>query len=106
MRISRLSDAKWIPPARRLPIIGLAIWMAASAALAQETRGSIRGRVIDSSGAVIPNVKLGATNLATNVTVSTVSNSEGNYEIPFLLPGRYRLIAELTGFKAYRRDGV
>ena len=87
-------------------IIGLAVLMAAAAMQAQETRGTIRGRIVDSSGAVIPNVKVGATNLATNVTVSTSSNGEGNYEIPFLLPGRYRLNAELTGFKAYRRDGV
>jgi hypothetical protein len=98
MQTSRLA-------ARHL-IIGLAVLMAAAAMRAQETRGTIRGRIVDSSGAVIPNVKVGATNLATNVNVSTLSNSEGNYEIPFLLPGRYRLNAELTGFKAYRREGV
>jgi len=45
---------------------------------AQETRGAIRGRVVDASGAVIPNAAVGATNVATNVTVSTMSNADGN----------------------------
>jgi hypothetical protein len=71
---------------------------------AQETRGAIRGRVVDSSAAVVPNATVGATNIATNVTVSTQSNSDGNYEISFLLPGAYRLTAQLAGFKTYRRD--
>ena len=62
--------------------------------------------MVDSSGAVIPAVSVGATNVATNVTVSTQSNAEGNYEIPYLLPGTYRLTATLAGFKSYRRDGI
>ena len=55
---------------------------------AQETRGAIRGRVMDASAAVVPNVTVGATNIATNVTVSTQSNAEGNYEYPFCCPER------------------
>jgi len=89
-----------------LALIAMAAFTDATVVTAQETRGTILGRIVDSSGAVIPNVKVGATNLATNVTVSTQSNADGNYEIPFLIPGRYRLSAELAGFKAYRRDGI
>lgn len=73
---------------------------------AQETRGTILGRVIDSSGAVIPAVTLRATNTATNVTLSAKSNAEGNYEIPYLLPGNYRLAAEITGFKGFSRGNI
>lgn len=90
----------------RLWVVCLAILVAATALLAQETRGTIRGRVVDSSGAVIPGATIRATNIATNVTVSGQSNADGNYEIPYLLPGKYRLAAEMTGFKSFLREGI
>lgn len=73
---------------------------------AQETRGSITGRVTDPSGAVIPTVKVEALNVATNVSVTAVTNEAGNYDIPYLLPGLYRLTAEAPGFKRTVRDGI
>ncbi|MGH9674072.1 MAG: carboxypeptidase-like regulatory domain-containing protein, partial [Bryobacteraceae bacterium] len=73
---------------------------------AQETRGAILGRVLDSTGAAIPNVTVKATNLATNVTVAGKSNDTGAYEVPYVLPGIYRLTAELAGFKAFSRDNI
>ncbi len=88
----------------RLSALWITLLAVAAVLPAQETRGAIRGRVVDSSAAVVPNATVGATNIATNVTVSTQSNSDGNYEIPFLLPGTYRLTAQLAGFKTYRRD--
>jgi len=75
-------------------------------AVAQDTRGSILGRVLDPSGAVIPGVTVRATNVNTNVTSTTRSNDVGNYEIPFLLPGTYRMAAESQGFKTFVRDGI
>lgn len=47
-----------------------------------------------------------ATNKATNVTVSSQSNAEGNYSIPYLLPGSYALRAELAGFKTFVRENI
>lgn len=73
---------------------------------AQETRGSITGRVVDSSQAVIPGVKVEAVNAATNTVVSSVTNSAGSYDIPYLLPGKYRLVAEAQGFKKAVREGL
>jgi len=73
---------------------------------AQETRAAIAGRVVDSTDAVIPAVVVRATNRGTNVTVSAESNADGNYEIPFLLPGMYRLTAELSGFKTFQREPI
>jgi hypothetical protein len=35
-----------------------------------------------------------------------VSNATGNYQIPFLTPGSYRVTAELTGFKRFVRDNI
>ena len=73
---------------------------------AQETRGSIRGRVSDTSGAVIPSAAVRAINSATNVAVSSQSNAEGSYVIPYLLPGTYTLKAELAGFKTFVRENI
>lgn len=47
-----------------------------------------------------------ATNVATNTKASSVTNNEGNYELPYLLPGVYRVSAELSGFKKMVRDGI
>ena len=55
---------------------------------------------------MIPGATVRATNIATNVTVSGQSNADGNYEIPYLLPGKYRLGCEMTGFKSFLREGV
>jgi hypothetical protein len=65
----------------------------------QESRGSILGRVIDSSGAVLVGARVHALNVATNATASSVTNQEGNYEIPYLLPGVYLVSTETAGFK-------
>ncbi|MBM3744516.1 MAG: carboxypeptidase regulatory-like domain-containing protein [Acidobacteria bacterium] len=74
--------------------------------LAQESRGTILGRVTDPTGAMIPSVEVRVTNVATGAAASTRTNSSGNYTIPFLLPGIYTLTAELVGFKTFRRDGI
>ena len=75
-------------------------------ALAQEFRGAILGRITDPSGAVIPGGAVKVTNEATSVTVETRSNAEGNYNVPFLLPGRYKVSAEAPGFRTTVQPGV
>jgi hypothetical protein len=72
----------------------------------QTERGSIRGTVLDSSGAVVPGAKITATSASTNIAVSTVSASAGNYNIPELPPGNYTVQVELTGFKELVQDNV
>ncbi len=74
--------------------------------LAQDPRGAIAGTVTDPSDAVIPGVTVRATNKDTGVSASAVSNAAGGYHIPFLLPGPYRVTAELTGFKRFVRDNI
>lgn len=73
---------------------------------AQDARGTIIGRVIDSSGAVIPAADVRATNVATGVVASTKSNEAGIYTVPYLIPGTYSVTAELSGFKKFTRENV
>ena len=91
----------------RTGIVGLALaFLAASATgvLAQETTGTITGRVIDPQGLVVP----GAT-----ITVSgpqgpsvVVSDSSGRFTAPFLTPGTYTVRAELQGFRPHELKNV
>ncbi|MEK7408781.1 MAG: carboxypeptidase regulatory-like domain-containing protein [Acidobacteriota bacterium] len=73
---------------------------------AQEFRGAILGRITDSSGAVVVGAGIQVTNVETNVAVSTAANQEGNYQVPFLLPGNYVVRVEHPGFKKVERPGV
>jgi hypothetical protein len=67
-------------------------------ALAQTVTGNISGTITDPTGAVIPQAKVTATNIATNVSTSSVTNKEGVYSIRFLQVGQYRVIVEAKGF--------
>ena len=87
----------------------LAIWVAvmvgamAGPAFAQTGAASITGLVTDESGAPVPGVTVTATNQATNVTYTAVSNEAGNYTIAALPVGTYVVKAELTGFRTPTR---
>jgi hypothetical protein len=61
--------------------------------------GTILGTVTDSSGAIIPNVKVTVTNTQTNVVFRTVTSSAGDYQAPALSPGTYKVSAETKGFE-------
>jgi hypothetical protein len=71
--------------------------------LAQDPFGRIGGRVVDSTGAVIPGAGIKVTNIDTNVVTNAASDSQGNYQARNLIPGRYELVVETKGFKGYRR---
>jgi hypothetical protein len=73
-----------------------------AASLAQETTGTLAGEASDSSGAVIPNVNIVATNIATNAAHEVKTDSSGAYSIPFLPAGDYSVIATLSGFQVQR----
>jgi hypothetical protein len=75
-------------------------------ASAQDTRGTILGRVTDPSGANIANADVRAANNATGVAVSAKTNDSGNYVLPYLAPGLYNVTAEIAGFKKLVRENV
>jgi len=73
---------------------------------AQEFRGTILGRITDVSGAVIPGATVSATNEDTNVRSAAVSQADGAYEIPFLIPSTYRVEVEIQGFHKHVQSGI
>ena len=73
---------------------------------AQETRGSLAGRVLDSSSAAIPNAGIKAILGSTRTVIQTKTNDEGRYTLLYLLPGMYSLHVEAAGFKSLDRSGI
>src|SRR5262247_225798 len=71
------------------------------------TTGAIAGTVRDASGAVLPGVTVEAASPALIEKVRTViTDAEGRYNIVDLRPGTYTVNFSLTGFNAFRRDGI
>src|SRR5262249_55475181 len=68
-------------------------------ALAQETRGTILGTVRDASGEAIPGATIQAVNTETKIPTQVVANSNGIFEIPYLVPGTYDVSVTAQGFK-------
>src|ERR1051325_2859204 len=69
------------------------------AALAQSSNANLSGTVSDAGKAFIPGVTVTATNTETGVVSTAISNETGTYTIPSLLPGVYKVSAELPGFQ-------
>lgn len=76
----------------------------AAAASAQESRGTIVGRVTDPSGGVVPGASIKITSSTTGITLAFVSNARGNYQAPLLNPGIYRITVEKEGFRQFVGD--
>jgi hypothetical protein len=85
-----------------LAIIGLGD----SPASAQQQLGAIQGTVVDQTRAVLPGVTITVTNLDTRVARTTTSNDDGVYRVPSVEPGRYKVSAELQGFRGATQEEV
>jgi hypothetical protein len=66
---------------------------------AQSDRATITGRVLDATGASVPEAAVTATNSATNVKYVTKSSETGNFIIPQLPVGAYEVSVEAKGFR-------
>ena len=78
----------------------------AGALVAQSNQGSMSGTITDSSGAVVPDVKVTAKELASGTAYTAVSSSAGTYSFPNLRLGTYDVSAEYKGFKTAQSTGV
>ena len=66
----------------------------------------ITGVVTDPSGAVVPDAKVVAQNVATGVETSGTSTSAGFFSFPGLLNGTYRVTVSAAGFKTVVRENI
>src|SRR5262245_19284129 len=73
-------------------------------AFGQTTTATIEGTIRDRTGAVLPGVSIqvqGAT-----LQRSVVSDNDGFYRAPALMPGRYTIVATLSGFQSPRLESI
>jgi hypothetical protein len=84
----------------------LCVTAALSHPLFAQSTATLRGTVIDQSGAVVPNAKVIARNQGTGIERTTVSDSTGNYQIAALPAGTYDLDVSAPGMATQSSKGV
>src|SRR5262245_31268600 len=75
-------------------------------AFSQSTFGALTGTVSDSSGAVIVGANVIVTNLATMVSRTVITGTDGTYLALNLDAGSYRVAAEMQGFRQKAVEGI
>ena len=91
---------------KRLPASALLLWLFGLCQLTVAQTAAISGTVTDSTAAVVPEAKITARNLATNVARNTATDGSGSYRITSLVPGFYDVLVERSGFKTVEYSHV
>ncbi|MBL8221526.1 MAG: carboxypeptidase regulatory-like domain-containing protein, partial [Bryobacterales bacterium] len=81
------------------------VFLAGVSLLAQGT-GSIRGTILDPTGAAVPGAKITLRELRTNSARQAASDTQGTYQFTPVGPGEYRLEVEASGFQRYSQSGL
>jgi hypothetical protein len=87
-------------------LVLLSLVVLSLAVSAQVQNGQFTGTVTDPSGAAVPNAKVTISNLATNLTETTTTNSSGLYTVRELPVGAYKITVEGGGFKTASNTNV
>jgi hypothetical protein len=95
-----------VPIAARAALVLALFTLVGVPVFAQLQAGRILGTVFDPQKAGIPGATVTVTNVATNVSRTAVSDTEGHYVITPLDPGTYNVTAEVAGFQTTRREGL
>jgi hypothetical protein len=92
---------------RSVASIAATLFLLVAAGWAQITTGTVMGRVVDSSGAVVPqaSVTLFSETRGTR-TAAVLTNETGDYVIPNVAPDRYTVEVTSASFKVTRRSGI
>jgi hypothetical protein len=95
--------------ARILSCVGALVLLLAAFALptsAQTNKGTITGTVTDQNGGTVAGATVTVINVETNSEKSTTSGDDGNYEVPLLDPGNYRVTVSAPNFKKTIQENV
>src|SRR5216683_2014099 len=82
-------------------------WICFSApASAQVAGGNLSGTISDPSGKLVPQALVAIQNVATGITTTVTTNSDGYYTAANLLPGDYQITVSAKGFATEVRKGI
>lgn len=76
------------------------------ASRAQQLTGTLRGTVVDQTGAVIPNASVTLTNQKSGDVRTATSNGSGLFVITAVQPATYSLTVKAAGFTAWQENGI
>jgi hypothetical protein len=91
---------------RRIIVSALAVYVLAGLLPAQDTRGRVQGIVTDPSQAVVSGAVVTLSNDNTGVQTNQATNQVGQYIFDFVLPGRYTVSVQLSGFRTFTQRNV
>src|SRR5258708_1958305 len=75
-------------------------------ARAQVAGGNLSGTISDPSGRLVPQALVAIQNVATGITTTVTTNSDGYYTAANLLPGDYQITVSAKGFATEVRKGI
>ncbi|MEO6588405.1 MAG: carboxypeptidase regulatory-like domain-containing protein [Pyrinomonadaceae bacterium] len=84
--------------------LGLYIAMSIMVSAQEETAAAVTGQVTDSTGAVVAGATVKISSSETGTSRSMQTNSDGNYTISPIVPGKYTITVEQDGFKRYLQE--
>jgi len=87
----------------------LLVYAAVSASFtmqAQQVTGGVTGSVMDASGAAVGGAVVAVRNLDTNLTLKTVTRTDGSYQVPDLQAGNYSVTFSKEGFKTENHPAI
>jgi outer membrane receptor protein involved in Fe transport len=74
--------------------------------VAQQITGSLRGTVVDPSGAVVQSAAVNAQQTETGLTRTAFTDRDGAYVLVELPIGHYQIRAEAKGYQKYLQEGI
>ena len=105
------SIARWAGRSRDLLI--MLVWLSGFGGpaglrplLAQNAQGTVLGHISDATGAAVQGVKVTLLNTGTSIKQDVTTNGVGDYVFVNIIPGNYRVTAELSGFKVQEASNL
>ena len=78
----------------------------ATATEAQQGGSAIRGRVTDEQKGVLPGASIVITHQESGTIRETITGPDGSYLVQGLVPGPYRISAQLAGFRQLTQEDI
>ncbi len=89
-----------------LAILAMFFFLGAGLLARAQSTGTLQGTVTDSTGAVVAGAHVVATEMHTGISRTVESDSAGNYALPSLQPGTYRLVVSTTGMQPSTLENI
>jgi hypothetical protein len=105
-RVSASHDGRITAASRFLATFPLTLLLFSVCTFGQTTAGRILGTLTDQSGAAVPGATVVVTDTQRGTSRTVTTDQSGNYTVPDLQPGTYKIHVEAKGFKAAERPSV